>query len=202
MPLLSRRDHKKRDPFRDATLFIIVCEGSDREPQYFEYFDRLSARIKVKAIANNNGKSSPKHMEENANEAIGQIVTDGGDYNLWIVIDTDHWLKQGLILPLKKTCDEKKWNLAISNPCFEVWLNYHLSINKPDSKISMCKTWKTFLGRDEADFNHETLPALIQTAIQNAKDNYSENGYIPDPGSTQVYRLGEQILPLVVKVLN
>jgi len=202
MPLLKRRDQKKREPFRDATLFIIICEGSDREPLYFEYFDRLSARIKVRAIANENGKSSPKHMEENASAAIKQIVADKGDYKLWIVIDTDHWLKQGQIQPLKKSCDENKWNLAISNPCFEVWLNYHLSTNKPEEKIDMCKTWKSFLGRDEVDFDHNSLPALIETAIVNAKSNYSENGFIPDPGSTQVYGLGEQIWPLVERALR
>ncbi|MEM9545007.1 MAG: RloB family protein [Bacteroidota bacterium] len=202
MPLLSRRDHKKKDPFRDATLFIIVCEGSNREPEYFEYFDRLSARIKVKAVANIDGKSSPKHMVNNASVTVDQIVLDGGDYSLWIVIDTDHWIKQGHIPQLKKSCDEQNWNLAISNPCFEVWLNFHLSSRQPEKSIELCKTWKTFLDKHDTEFSHETLPALIETAIINSKKHFQQKGFLPEPGSTQVFKLAQQIWPLVEKVLK
>ena len=41
------REYKKKAPFRDATLFVIVCEGQKRESDYFDFFDRLSSRIKV-----------------------------------------------------------------------------------------------------------------------------------------------------------
>ena len=41
MPKPIKFTYEKKAPFRDAFLFIIVCEGTNREPDYFRFFDGM-----------------------------------------------------------------------------------------------------------------------------------------------------------------
>lgn len=51
-------------------------------------------------------------------------------------------------------------------------------------------------------FNTSTHPIAIETAIVNSKAIFKETGYLPEPGSTQVWQLGEALLPLLQKDLD
>jgi len=42
----------------------------------------------------------------------------------------------------------------------------------------------------------------METAIINARTNFSATGYFPDAGSTQVYELALKILPLIKNELG
>ena len=130
MKLLHKLQYKKKEPFRDASLMIIVCEGKQREPDYFRYFDQLDSRLKIIVVPSRNGASAPKHLMDNANAATKYHIKDGGTYKLWYVLDTDRWLKSQ-ILEICKACEKNPdWSFALSNPCFEVWLFYHVSNKK------------------------------------------------------------------------
>lgn len=50
MPKPIKFTYEKRISFRDAFFFIIVCEGQNREPDYFSFFDGISPRVKIVAI--------------------------------------------------------------------------------------------------------------------------------------------------------
>lgn len=67
---------------------------------------------------------------------------------VWFVIDTDTWEREGKIALLRDFCksnndhfpkeyDEVKpyqaWNVAQSNPCFEIWLYYHIYSDLPST---------------------------------------------------------------------
>ena len=50
-------------------------------------------------------------------------------------------------------------------------------------------------------FDSRKHPALLATAISNASANYHEQNEMPDVFSTEVYKLGQEILPFVVDIL-
>ena len=114
------RLYQKLEPFRSAKLFVIICEGGKREPDYFEFFNGISSRIKVKPIPSDQGKSAPNHLLVKADEESKK--NDFCEFDeLWFVIDTDRWREH--IHNLRTSCATKhNWFVAQSNPCFEVWL--------------------------------------------------------------------------------
>ena len=67
MPKPIKFSYEKKAPFRDAFFLIIICEGKNREPQYFSFFNGLSSRVKVIPIESGGG-SSPKWLIEKARE--------------------------------------------------------------------------------------------------------------------------------------
>ena len=200
MPLLIRRKFEKADPFRDATIIIVACEGNKREPDYFRFFDQLSARLKVVSIPSIDGKSSPDYVLENAQENVEKINKDNGDVSVWIAIDVDRWLDKGHIHQLVRDSKPKGWNIVISNPCFEVWLACHFP-NSHDitllENISRCQCWKQYLPIIcPGGFNCDRHPILIEDAIQLAEASYKNTGFLPDAGCTQVFQLAKEIFAL------
>ena len=123
---------------RDYRLFAIACEGSVRERDYFECFEVLSSRISVDLIADvdEDGNvvvshnSSPDHVLQRAQVYANNTDLIDGD-QMWIVVDVDRWPEEQLSI-LAQECYSRGWNLAISNPCFEVWLCYHMEEDIPD----------------------------------------------------------------------
>lgn len=195
MRLLNKREYEKKELWRDATIFIVVCEGSHKEPEYFNFFHLLTKKIKVVTVPSQDGRSSPIHLIPNAHNAIDKHNSDEGDFELWFVIDVDRWRSQ--IHELQNEASEGNWNVAISNPCFEVWLNDHFeNANAPSNDQEKCSKWKSHLHNSYGGFDHTQHQTYLERAIENAKSKYSENGYIPDVGRTQVFRLGMRLFEL------
>ena len=51
------------------------------------------------------------------------------DDQFWLCIDKDHWAEPGHIANLRvvlQHCKQKGYRVAISNPCFELWLLLHI----------------------------------------------------------------------------
>jgi hypothetical protein len=95
--ILTNRLYERKEPDRDATLCIIYCEGSKREPQYFKYFEGLSSRIILEVVkAESQGDNSPSGLYEQACSDIEGSGPDslvkyevGEGDQVWFVIDTD-----------------------------------------------------------------------------------------------------------------
>ncbi|WP_343693720.1 hypothetical protein [Chitinophaga sp.] len=84
--------------------------------------------------------------------------------------------------------------------CFEVWLYYHFFDKKPDRYVG---NWKEFLnGSIKGGFDNRKHPKYLEKAITNAWQNFSWTGTTPDEHATEVFRLGEKILPLVKKDID
>ncbi len=52
----------------------------------------------------------------------------GDEDELWICIDADHWIRgshQRELAEVLRQCRSNGYGVAISNPCFEVWLLLH-----------------------------------------------------------------------------
>lgn len=202
MPKPNKFTYEKKVPFRDAFYFIIVCEGESREPDYFRFFVGISSRVKIVPLESVEG-SAPMKLISSALAKEAELEADADIDKVWFVIDTDRWREQ--LHDIRQECNKHQhWRVAQSNPCFEVWLYFHAKAELPVlPNIAQCKSWKPHLPNViKGGFNPVYHPIAIETAIVNSKAKYVPNGYQPEPGSTQVWELGEELLPLIEKNLN
>lgn len=212
MPMILRnRLYERKEPDRDATLCIIYCEGRKREPQYFQYFKWISSRIILEVVeADTQGDNSPSGLYQQAcsdiegigEDAIVKYEVGEGD-QVWFAIDTDDWGSH--ISQLKSNCLGKaNWHVAQSNPCFEVWLYYHLfSEDAGATKLPDCNAWKNHVNSlIPGGFDSRKHPIFINDAITNAEINFKmTNGEI-SYGSTEMFKLGKVIYPMVASAIE
>lgn len=203
MPKPKQFTYTKKEPFRDAFFFIIICEGKNREPEYFRFFEGMSSRVRIVPVASSEGNSSPVKLVTNAIEKERELGATAERDQVWFVIDTDRWREQ--IRELREECAlHTHWQLAQSNPCFEVWLYFHAKAQLPVlENIDQCNNWKPYLPTViKGGFNTNTHPVAIETAIINSKAICVETGYSPKQGHTQLWKLGEALLPLIQRDLD
>lgn len=192
--------YTREEPCRDAKLIIIYCEGKKREKQYFNYFSEISSKIRLEVEApTQHDNTSPLGLYS---KAISQIIKSEEnpspkyepDDEVWFVIDTDDWGNQ--IQKLRDNCLKQiNWNVAQSNPCFEVWLYYHVAEFEIFEGMETSKAWKHYLNMKIAGgFDSKKHSILVETAIKNAKTKFDEK---IDIGSTEVFKLVESFYPLV-----
>ena len=219
-----RKDYSKKAPSRDAHKVYIVCEGKGTEPAYFSFFDLVSSNLEVITIPPSDG-TDPLKLLANAKEVFlsdrrrFSIDYMHGD-TVWFVIDTDTWEKEGKIQPLRDYCSQKNasikseydevkpykaWNVAQSNPCFEIWLYYHFYNEAPDVEtVKQFATFKQFVNESVAggfDFNKH--PAFLEEAIKNAVGNFRRDEQEKLAlFATEVEILGSEILKFTKSELD
>jgi hypothetical protein len=132
----------------------------------------------------------------------------------WLIIDRDDWEEihnhnfDELVEDCKK---ENNFFLAMSNPCFEIWLILHLKdINEFDEaekikimsneKISNSKNYidKVLSEIQGRSYNKRPNPRifspLTKTAIDRAKGLDNENQDYPKQLGTHIYKLIEKLI--------
>ena len=209
--ILGNRLYERKEPDRDATLCIIYCEGSKREPQYFKYFEGLRSRIILEVVeADSQGDNSPSGLYQQAcsdiegsnPDSLVKYEVNKGD-QVWFVIDTDTW---GSHIPfLRQNCAEKmNWHVAQSNPCFEVWLYYHLCSEDAGAvELFDCTAWKNHVNAViPGGFDSRKHPIYIADAIFNAQRNYKTSKEEVLYGSTEMFKLGKSLYPMIGKAVE
>ncbi len=204
----KKRGYKRETPMdlvRDYKLFAIACEGGKREPEYFRIFRFLSRKIAIdvieeivsdsEALAINPNKSAPKWVLDRAIRYIEKEGLNDED-DLWLIMDTDNWQEQQL-REVASYCEQyPNWHIALSNPCFEVWLYFHRMADISISKSKNCQDFKTEISTFERGGYHplKFLPNIME-AIKKAKAADSDQNYfLPKLKETKLYQLGESII--------
>lgn len=193
--------YKRREPTKDGKLYFIFCEGDKRETTYFYFFNRIASQIIIQIVPIVDRKNSPIGLYNNAcqnllksqeNPNPSYTLNDGDE--VWFIIDTDKWGDQINTLR-ENVSNHQNWFVGQSNPSFEVWLYYHFRNEKPQNSI---ENWKEYLNTlVKGGFDSRKHPIFIETAITNAENNYSTRNKIPDDVTTELFFLGQKILPLV-----
>ncbi len=147
-------------------MLIIATEGEVTEKQYFELFRLRSSRVQVKVLETGDGKSAPKHVVERLRSFRREFELTKHD-EMWLVIDTDRWPEQQLS-EVAASATQLNIGLAVSNPCFELWLLLH---HFDPAKIPADANCGNIV-----DLLREHLGAYNQTNIQ--REPYEP--YIPD----------------------
>ena len=176
---ISRKDRLKSKRQAPAN-YLIVCEGKKTEPNYFKGLkkkinekygnkvDVLIPNIDVKGIGMNT-TSLVKYTQKtvnHANKVYGQV---------WVVFDKDDYNDE----QFDSAIDNCNYNVAWSNPNFELWLLAHFKkvnryISKDDvlqelSKELQKKGLGDYTKNDINIFDKVTSEGKIHTAIKNCE---------------------------------
>ncbi len=128
------RKPARRRPFRDPkSIILIVCEGARTEPDYFQGFAEAhrNPRIEVR-IAGEHGvpltlvTSARDHKNRAEDDAQRERDQNLAYDSVWCVFDVDEHPR---IADARQMARDNEIELAISNPCFELWLLLHLRAN-------------------------------------------------------------------------
>ena len=176
---ISRKDRLKSKRQAPAN-YLIVCEGKKTEPNYFNGLNKkinekygnkvdvLIPNIDIKGTGMNT-TSLVKYTQKtvnHANKVYGQV---------WVVFDKDDYNDEQFDLAV----DNCNYNVAWSNPNFELWLLAHFKkvnryVSKDDVLQELSKEFqKKGLGdytkNDTNIFDKVTGEGKLHTAIKNCE---------------------------------
>ncbi|WP_244475315.1 RloB family protein [Rhizobium sp. Leaf341] len=173
---------------------MVASEGSITEKVYFDHFG--DTRVQVKTLPSFGGRSSPEHVLSNLKKFSSEYDLGEGD-ELWLVIDVDRWTLASL-RTVCAACVQDKINIAVSNPCFELWLCLHLEGELPDFKDTeqLTRLLRAELGSfNKNKYDAEKLVRNVRTAIKRAKSlDRKQAARWPDRPGSHVYKLVTSIV--------
>lgn len=190
---------------RDARLYFLIVEGAKTEPAYFYALEASNLiprhRVKLHVHSPDGNASAPAYLIGKA-EAVAKGQPAGADDEVWLVFDVDRHSGSNRLTQVIQSSQEafrRGWNVAVSNPCFEVWLLLHTSNDLAtlnDYGDSVEAALRAELGGyDKCRTPIQCLSAeLLSCAMARARlgDTDPESPLPKLPG-TRVYRLFESI---------
>ena len=208
---------ERREAFRDARLIVIASEGKDTERIYFkalakEYTNpRVHVHILERSEAEQND-SSPKHVLKQLNDYKEQYALEADD-ELWLVIDKDRWTEAMLSRVATECSQEVAMHMALSNPCFELWLLLHIedsALLTPEEQKQWIENRRKSKNGDpylkvrlrqkmgsyhESSYDALALIAHVEDAIERARAlDKNPNDRWPQTLGTRVYLLAESVM--------
>ncbi len=199
-----RRRKNTRKPERKV---IIVCEGAKTEKKYFNGLKTWNSGVDIVPVHGKctDPKSIVKFAEDRMKRKWSFDLKEGD--GVWCVFDVDENTDQ-ILKDTHERAKTKKIEIALSNPCFELWFLLHYKrvlsqISREDASTEL----KTFIeGYEKNKSINHLLKGNLSTAIDNARglnrkhegDNISLICRESNP-STQVFKLVEFIQQLIEK---
>ncbi len=195
----KRPIHRSENRTRDASLVVIASEDRYAVKQYFDIFQ--STRVQFHVLETDQGRSSPEHVMARLDEYLAEYSVGEGD-QFWLVCDTDHWIQSDHIqnlVEVVKRCRQKGIFVALSNPCFDLWLLLHFD-NFPSTRQLSCGQVGDLIRGKLGKFNKTRvfdLPisdADVTIAIARSRNNYIHSDIIPDQTQTAVHLIIEDLV--------
>ncbi|WP_214986716.1 RloB family protein [uncultured Nonlabens sp.] len=205
--------------FKDAEkLYILSYEGQKTEVTYFNDFRQSeffndSGIIEIIPLEREvNTGTDPLSVKRLLKKAKANYPFKKSD-EFWLIVDRDHWETihkidfNQLVIDCNK---EKNFFLAMSNPCFEIWLIMHLKeiseFNEEEQK-ELLENAKVSKKKNHIDIvlgnlqgigynknpNPETFLPLTKTAIERAKKLDVDNEPYPKNLGSHIYNLIEKL---------
>lgn len=212
MPRKSRPLDRTSGVLRDTSIIVVACEDTHAVKQYFAKF--RTRRVQYKVLPTVDGNSSPRAVLERLNDYKEEYATEKHD-ELWICIDADHWIRGGHQAELSQVlreCRSKGYGVAISNPCFEVWLLLHFTqvddtlllecvgkaatdkLTDAERASVRCDKFEAQLRKLAGSYNKSNVtrlaisPEQVELATERARDMDGDSDVRACPG-TRVYKL-------------
>jgi len=185
------------DSLRDDRLFIVACDDTYAPKQYFD-FSKIS-RVRVYVVSTEDGTSVAKSV-------LSRLLAfdHEDDDELWMLLDTDHCIEgthfSGFITALKDA-QRKGVQVALSRPCFELWLLLH-HVN--ESAVIALKNAgevekalrKVLGGYNKTRLKHEhySLESVYQACLRAERlDGAVSSQERPEANTSRVYQLWKAI---------
>ncbi|MCM8611552.1 RloB family protein [Accumulibacter sp.] len=170
--MISRRSAFRRT----KRLFVIAAEGDATEPLYFAAFQPgRHGTFRLKVLDNPRHKTSPLEVGERLTENERRYQP-GPDTEYWVVVDRDTWSEDELVAAWALIGRQRsRYHLALSNPCFELWLWLPLLPNRPfadcqDCCRSLAREWPGFRTKSHFDVAALVTNGNIADACKRARE--------------------------------
>lgn len=167
----------------------MVCGGARTEPDYFAGLlrARRNPAVNVKVI---DEARDPDSVIRYASGYADRSPT--GFDQIWCVLDVDEFSFRAAVPAARRS----GIRLAVSNPCFEVWLLLHhadVSGELANAQAAITKLVRHVPGYCKTRLRFEDFAAGVEAAVTRGRVLYAEGeGIGPNP-STGVWRLVEAI---------
>ena len=217
MPRERNEIFRESNSRQKEKIIVLAFEGNIAEEEYFEElkiiddFNEDLIYLHLLKRPRNDTNSAPNHVfNKLKREAKEEYNFDKKD-ELWMIIDTDRWKNIPSIISLCKA--QGNMFVAVSNPCFEVWLLLHVyqeiaSITEEDKinllenrRISTTKRYiDKFLGDSLKDGYNKRNPRVkrfienVRQAIVEAKSIHINEEDFPSKLGTDVFKVVEKLL--------
>lgn len=182
---------RDQEHVRDTRLVIIAAEGRQTEQDYFAMFRSTQVQVKVLS-ADDQNRSAPEYVLERLRAFRDTYQLGEGD-SLWLMLDVDRW-GSGKLAAVAREAKSIGFGLAISNPCFEVWLLYHFTADIPDTDrcrdIERELRQATGSGYNKSKLKPEWFEPHLRAALEHAEaSDPSPRGRWPNSPGSHVYRV-------------
>lgn len=198
-----KRSHGRLKSTRDAKpIVLVVCEGAVTEKEYLQGFANRcrNSRVQIK-IASEAGRD-PKSLVEVAksHKKRAEEAAEKGDSNLaydqvWCLHDIDdHPVDK--VIGAKDMARDNGIELAVSNPCIELWLFLHFADTGVIHRNQLASLLKKRIPQYDKHVKFEDYETGLADAIKRAKvlDTHAKNaGELGRNPTTGVYRLIAEI---------
>jgi hypothetical protein len=182
---------------RDDRLFIVACDDTYAPKQYFDFFG--FTRVKIHVVPAERGRSA-------AGNVLDRLLgfEHENDDELWILLDTDHYTQGTHLSSFVSVIAEARRQgvrVALSKPCFELWLLLHHAEESQMANLSSAKQVELALrsqlgGYNKTNLRAEDFPITSVIAACNRAgrlDASVAGGDIPRDNTTRVYKLWKAI---------
>lgn len=122
------RKSESRNPKK---VYLLACEGRHTERRYFEELNEKKEKVQIPLYVNIKIFQKKNKNDNHVEEIIKQLKEKMDDVGLendevCIIVDRDpKSLMEDQLDRAIKECENKGFNLYLSNPCFELWLLLH-----------------------------------------------------------------------------
>lgn len=209
---LKGRDARARKRRINPEYHLIVTEGTNTEPKYFEAIKaeinkkyREHIRLEISG-AGDNTISLFKKAKSIAEKSIN------GFKHVWIVYDTDdfprEYVNKTADLCKSSSSEETEFHAIWSNQCIELWFLLHFAYYNSD--IHRSEYWPKLtenlksINAGEYTKNREDMYSVlkphIDTAIKNAKklaNRYKGKTPADSAPGTELYQIIEKLKPFL-----
>jgi hypothetical protein len=195
MPKKPRPLERTGEATRDATLIVVASEDTYAADHYFKRF--RAKRVQFKVLPTLDGKSAPEYVLARLDEFRQGWDTEEGD-TFWLCIDRDRWHELPLMEVLRE-CLSRGYNIAISNPCFDLWILLHhedLALQEPIKCNDLVARISAIIGSGygkKCCSSMKFTSEMISQAMERAKKLDDEELLSTKP-LTKVYKIIELLL--------
>ncbi|MCA9189831.1 MAG: RloB domain-containing protein [Planctomycetales bacterium] len=184
---------------RDASLVVIASEDRYAVKQYFDRF--RSTRIQFRVLETERGQSSPQHVQQRLQAYMREYDFGEGD-QFWLVCDTDHWIESNHIsnlVAVVRWCRQQGIGVALSNPCFDLWLLLHVDRFPTESNLT-CEEVGNKIRAVVGQYNKTKVYNLpitdqgVRRAIGASKAHQPTAGDIPSEPQTAVHLIIDALI--------
>jgi hypothetical protein len=176
--------------------FLIVCEGTETEPKYFDGFRMPIVSVRTVGMA-----QSPIQIIDAAIRLRDEAERDSNRYDqTWGMFDRDTWT----INDFNNAFHKARANgikVAYSNEAFELWFLLHFEYcNTATPRAEFARRISNYLPAEYAKNSrtmYDQLRPRVETAVRNAErllEQYDPPNPATDNPSTTVHLLVKELL--------